>query len=79
MNCENGIIGYFNGTKLYGNKFLVKKVRKKTHKWKWLDWIYLKLYGYTEIPDKDVYYFGDKIVGHPETLKTLVSEINKSR
>ena len=70
-------MNYFNGMKLVENKFLVNKIQKKTHKWKLLNWIYLKLYGYIEIPDKNVYYYGDKILGHPETLKRLMDNINK--
>lgn len=76
MNTMNGYIGQFNGIQLIENKLLVKREQKKTHKWHWFNWIYRRLYGYINVPDKEVYIMGDKIIGHPETLRALIDNIN---
>jgi hypothetical protein len=56
---------------------MVDKVQNKTHKWKWLNWIYTKLYGYRLEPKKNIYQVGDVMIGHPITLKRIIDEINK--
>lgn len=70
-----GYIGYFNGIKLIADDCLVKKIQKKTHKWKWLNWIYKIIYGYMNVPDGDLYFMSDRIIGHPEVLKKLIDKI----
>ena len=61
----------FVGMELYINDSLTITQRKKTHKWKWLDRIYRKIYGYEVIPSPDVYIYGNKIIGHSKTLNKL--------
>jgi hypothetical protein len=67
------------GKRIIESSLLTKKIQKKTHKWKWLNYIYLKLFGVITIPDDKVYYMQDTIIGHPTIIKILKEELeNKS-
>lgn len=42
-----------------------KQVQKKTHKWKWLNWIYLKLFGYETIEEEQFFVIDKKLLMSP--------------
>ena len=70
---------FFNGMKLIENPMMVKGLaQNRTHKRRRINKKWRKRYGFTAIPDPNVYVmFGDTIVGHPQTLNKLRGEVRK--
>ncbi len=61
------------------NKHMCKHVQKKSSRFKIINRLYRKLFGYYEVPDE--HYYVDKvrgsIIAHPETLKLLIREVER--
>lgn len=69
----------YNGLKVIENSNLTKGTKQnKTHKAKRINKKWRKKYGYTPIPDKNIYIIDNKyIVGHPLIIKKLAEQIKK--
>ncbi len=70
---------FLYGIPLIENKNLIIPAgirQKKTHKFKLINWIFAKLYGYESVfkPDPNIVFdkINRRIYGHPETLKKLI-------
>ena len=59
------------GYKIVESKLMVDIIQRRKHKKSRINKKWKKRYGYYEIPKKDIYFFGNQIIGHPETLKHL--------
>lgn len=65
------------GLQIIENIHMVDTIQNKTHRTKRINKKYIKKYGFTNIPKKNVFMADGKLIGHPETLKILRNEANK--
>ena len=67
---------YFNGFKLIGTDFIVKKIQARKHKKKRINKKWLKKYGYKDIPDYEQIIVVDGcIFAQPRTIEKLIRVI----
>ncbi|MEN6312795.1 MAG: hypothetical protein ABFD25_00950, partial [Clostridiaceae bacterium] len=71
------------GMRIIENKSLVVPSgirQKKTHKFKLINWLLAKLYGYVTVykPDPNVYKVLDSLIGHPETIKAIIQKVQEA-
>lgn len=67
-----------SGMTVIKNNLLSKGTRqKKTHKAKRINKKWRKKYGFVDIPDKNVYYINNMIVGHSITIDKMIRAISK--
>lgn len=71
----NNLFGTFSGLKIVEDKSMVDKIQCKKHRKKRINKKWIKRYGFTYKPKKNVLKFGDMIVGHPETIKLIKDKI----
>lgn len=77
----NKYSNFLSGFQLIENINLINTFtkQKRKHKKKRINKKWAKIYGYYTygVPMSDVYYMGNKIIGHPDTLKRLVKSMDK--
>lgn len=75
------MLGYnfnsYGGMEVIQNSWLVDKIRRKIHRKKRIDKKYLKRFGHKEVPKKDFIVMGNKLIGHPKTIKKFEKLWNK--
>jgi hypothetical protein len=66
-----------SGFELMENKYLCKYIRKRKSRFKLVDWIYRKIFGYYEVPNREYYIdkINRRIIGHPEIIKEIIKSI----
>jgi len=77
LTCENIL---YNPYQLYSGllrykfietKFMADSYQRKKHKKKRINKKWRKMYGFYEVPKKDVYLIENKIIGHPKIIKEI--------
>jgi hypothetical protein len=66
------------GLKIVENNLLTKGISNepnKRNKNKRIQKKWIKKYGYKIIPDPKIYYFEDKIIGHPLIIRKLLKKL----
>jgi hypothetical protein len=74
-------LSMFCGMPIIENPQLViaETKQRKIHKNKLINWIFAKAYGFETItkPDSNLYQAQGKLIGHPETIKTIWQRIQE--
>lgn len=71
------VLGQLLGLQIIENIHMVDTIQNKIHRTKRINKKYIKKYGYTKTPKKNVMMAGNMMIGHPDTLRILREEVNK--